>query len=192
VQERRPVAPLTRERALSLATAALVVVADVVTTSLALHHLHGTTHVWGPFGLAMTFNSGFAFSLFSGRATVITLLLCGAIAVLGFVVLQARNRLQAVGGGLVLGGAAANLGERIFSGHNGQVPDFVTLSHWPTFNVADAAVTFGVILVAASILFSSEAAQDAGPVPANGTGTGSGSVPTSSSPATDSSTGGDG
>jgi len=49
-----------------------------------------------------------------------------------------------------------------------------------------------VILVAASILFSSEAAQDAGPVPANGTGTGSGSVPTSSSPATDSSTGGDG
>ena len=59
----------------------------------------------------------------------------------------------AVGAGLVLGGALGNLGERIFGGHGGQVPDFVTLDYWPTFNLADACVTVGVIIVIACLLF---------------------------------------
>ena len=124
-----------------------------MTTSLALGHLHHATHLWGPFGLALTFNSGFAFSLFSGRASIVTVLLCVGVVVLTVVVARARTMVQAVGGGLVLGGAVGNLSERIFSGHNGQVPDFITLSHWPTFNVADACVTVGVIVVAASLVF---------------------------------------
>jgi lipoprotein signal peptidase len=37
------------------------------------------------------------------------------------------------------------------------VPDFITLSHWPTFNVADAAVSVGVIVVALSLLWPSRA-----------------------------------
>ena len=36
--------------------------------------------------------------------------------------------------------------------HGGQVPDFVTLDHWPTFNVADACVTVGVVLVIVALL----------------------------------------
>jgi lipoprotein signal peptidase len=32
------------------------------------------------------------------------------------------------------------------------VADFITLSHWPTFNVADACITVGVIVLAASVL----------------------------------------
>jgi signal peptidase II len=143
----------TRARALALILAVLAVVGDRLTTALAEHHVHGATHVWGPFGLALSFNSGFAFSLFSGRAAVITVLLCFGVAILAVIVSRVRTVPEAIGGGLVLGGAAGNLSERIAGGHGGQVPDFITLSHWPTFNVADACVTVGVIVLAAALLF---------------------------------------
>ena len=128
-------------------------VADWVTTSLAVGHLRDTQHVWGPFGLGLTFNSGFAFSLFSGRAVVVTILLCLGVTVLAVVVARVRTVPLAIGGGLILGGAVGNLSERILGGHGGQVPDFITLTDWPTFNVADACVTFGVIVVVVVLLF---------------------------------------
>ena len=130
-----------------------MVVADRVTTSLAVDHLHDVRHVWGPFGLALTYNSGFAFSLFSGRAVVVTVLLCIGVVVLAFVVARVRTVPLAVGPGLVLGGAVGNLSERIVGGHGGQVPDFITLDYWPTFNLADACVTVGVIVIVACLLF---------------------------------------
>jgi signal peptidase II len=130
-----------------------VVVADLVTTSLAIRHIHAVSHVWGPFGLALQFNSGFAFSLFSGRALAVTVLLCIGVVILAVVVSRVRTLPLAVGGGLVLGGALGNLAERIFGGHGGQVPDFVTLDHWPTFNLADACVTVGIVIVVACLLF---------------------------------------
>jgi signal peptidase II len=152
LQERRAVAALTRTGVLAFAIAAIVVVADRVTTSLATDHLHDVRHVWGPFGLALTYNSGFAFSLFSGRAVFVTILLCIGVVVLAIVVSQVRTVTLAVGAGLVLGGAIGNLSERIVGGHAGQVPDFITLDHWPTFNLADACVTVGVVIVIAALL----------------------------------------
>jgi signal peptidase II len=153
VQERRLVAALTRPRVLAFAIALAVVVLDWVTTAVVIDHLHDVRHVWGPFGLGLTFNSGFAFSLFSGRAVAVTVLLCLGVLVLAVVVAQVRTVPLAVGAGLVLGGAAGNLGERIFGGHGGRVPDFVTLHYWPTFNVADACVTIGVVVVVVALLF---------------------------------------
>jgi signal peptidase II len=152
LQERRAVAALTRTGALAFAIAAVVVVADRVTTSLATDHLHDARHVWGPFGLALTYNSGFAFSLFSGRALLVTVLLCVGVVVLAVIVSQVRTVTLAVGAGLVLGGAVGNLSERVLGGHGGQVPDFITLDHWPTFNLADACVTVGVVIVIAALL----------------------------------------
>ena len=156
MQERGPVASLTRPRVLAFAIAAVVLVADLITTSLAVEHLHDVRHVWGPFGLALTFNSGFAFSLFSGRAVAVSVLLCVGIVVLAVLVARVQTVALAVGGGLVLGGALGNLAERLFGGHGGQVPDFITLTHWPTFNVADACVTVGVIVVIVALLFGRE------------------------------------
>ena len=153
MQERGTVAALTRPGALAFAIAAVVVVADRVTTSLALDHLHDPRHLWGPLGLALTFNSGFAFSLFSGRAAAVTVLLCIGVVVLAIVVARVGSIPLGIGAGLVLGGALGNLSERMFSGHGGQVPDFVTLSHWPTFNVADACVSVGVVIVIAAMLW---------------------------------------
>jgi signal peptidase II len=134
--------------------AAVVVVGDRITTTIVEDHLHGIVHVWGPFGMALSFNSGFAFSLFSGRAVIVTVLLSAAVVAVALVVTRARTMAQAVGGGLILGGAAGNLSERVISGHHGQVADFITLSHWPTFNVADAGITVGVVVVVASLLFA--------------------------------------
>ncbi|HEY6473716.1 MAG TPA: signal peptidase II [Acidimicrobiales bacterium] len=131
----------------------VVVVVDRITTTLAEDHLHDVQHVWGPFGLALTFNSGFAFSLFSGRAVIVTVLLCVGVVVLAWVVAQVRSVPLAVGAGLVLGGAVGNLSERIVGGHGGQVADFITLDYWPTFNFADACVTVGVIIVIVALLF---------------------------------------
>jgi signal peptidase II len=130
-----------------------VVVADRVTTTIALDHLHDVRHIWGPLGLSMTFNSGFAFSLFSGRAVAVTVLLCIGVIVLAVVVAQVKTVPLAIGAGLVLGGAIGNLSERIAGGHGGRVPDFVTLDYWPTFNLADACVTVGVIVVIVTLLF---------------------------------------
>ena len=135
-----------------------MVVADRVTTSLAMDHLHDARHLWGPFGLALTYNSGFAFSLFSGRALFVTVLLCIGVVVVAIVVAQVRTVTLAVGSGLVLGGAIGNLSERIVGGHGGQVPDFITLDYWPTFNVADACVTLGVIIVIVALLFDGRSA----------------------------------
>ena len=81
------------------------------------------------------------------------LLLCIGVVVLALVVAQVRTVPLAVGAGLVLGGAVGNLSERIFGGHGGQVPDFITLSYWPTFNLADACVTVGVVIVIVALLF---------------------------------------
>jgi signal peptidase II len=136
----------------AFALAALVVAADRVATTVAEHHVHGVTHVWGPFGLALSFNSGFAFSLFSGRATLVTVLLCIASVVLAVVVWRVRTMVYAVGAGLVLGGAVGNVSERVFSAHHGQVADFITLTHWPTFNLADACITVGVVVIAAALV----------------------------------------
>jgi signal peptidase II len=138
---------------LAFAIAVVVVVVDRVTTALVVDHLHDARHLWGPFGLALTFNSGFAFSLFSGRAVVVSVLLCLGVVVLAWVVAQVRTVPMAIGAGLVLGGAVGNLSERIAGGHGGQVPDFVTLNYWPTFNFADACVTVGVVIVIVALLF---------------------------------------
>jgi signal peptidase II len=124
-----------------------------VTTSLAEDHLHGTVHVWGPFGLALQFNSGLAFSFFTGRSTLVTVLLTVGVVILGALVARVRTVPQAIGGGLVLGGGLGNLSERVVSGHHGLVADFIALSHWPTFNVADACITVGVVVLAGSMVF---------------------------------------
>jgi len=157
VQERRAVAALTRFGVLAFAIAGIAVVADRITTSLAMDHLHDVRHVWGPFGLALTYNSGFAFSLFSGRGFLVTVVLCIGVVVLAFVVAQVRTLALAVGSGLVLGGALGNLSERIVGGPAGQVPDFITLRYWPTFNLADACVTIGVIIIIVAFVFSGRA-----------------------------------
>lgn len=53
------------------------------------------------------------------------------------------------GVGLVLGGAAGNLVDRL---RRGAVLDFIVLGRWPAFNLADAAMTVGAVLTIGSLL----------------------------------------
>jgi signal peptidase II len=149
LQERGPVAPLSRRgrRLTTALVAAGVVVLDQVTKTLAVDHLRGPVHLLGPLGLGLGYNSGAAFSLFTGRVGVLTVVLLAVVAALVWAALRADTLLLALSLGLVLGGALSNLGDRFFRGHHGSVVDFITLTHWPTFNLGDAAIVVGVVLI---------------------------------------------
>ena len=64
---------------------------------------------------------------------------------------RAETRLGLTALGLILGGAVGNLTDRIFKAGGsflgGSVTDFIDFSFWPTFNLADSAITVGVALL---------------------------------------------
>ena len=137
---------------MALAVAAMVVVVDQVTKTIALAHIDtNPTHVLGPFGLSLTYNTGSAFSLFQGASGALALVDVALIVVLAVIGVRSRQRGVQVCVGLMLGGALGNLADRLVRGRRGVV-DFITLSHWPTFNAADAAITIGAIVVAVTLL----------------------------------------
>lgn len=143
-----------RRRVLAtLLTAAVVVGLDQGTKALVLADLHRPVHLIGPFGLGLAFNSGAAFSLFTGDSGVIVVVALAVALLLGWLAWRTRTASMAVALGLVLGGALGNVGDRLFRGHHGAVVDFVTVSHFPTFNVADASITIGAIGVVALLVF---------------------------------------
>jgi signal peptidase II len=49
--------------------------------------------------------------------------------------------------GLLLGGACGNLVDRLVRHHHGAVIDFIDLRWWPVFNVADACITVGALML---------------------------------------------
>jgi signal peptidase II len=149
VQETRVGGSGRQRLAVVVAVALLVVVADQLTTSWAVQRLRrGPIHVLGPLSFQLAVNTGSAFGIGRGWAPVI-----GALAVLVVVALVGLSRRlgslwQALAMGLVVGGALGNLYDRVFRHFHGGVVDFVALSFWPTFNVADACITIGVIVLA--------------------------------------------
>src|SRR5205814_7583518 len=105
--------------------------------------------------LALTHNSAGAFGLGSGVVPVVVLAVVALVVVLFVVGRSVDRRSVAVALGLVLGGALGNLADRVFRAPGfgrGSVIDFVDLRWWPVFNVADAAITCGcVVLVLLSV-----------------------------------------
>ena len=102
------------------------------------------------FWLTLTRNSGAAFSAGAEMTFLLSMI---AIIVVVTVIRMAR-RLQdrgwALGLGLLLGGALGNLTDRILrapSPFRGEVVDFLHLTHWPVFNVADIALTAAAVVI---------------------------------------------
>ncbi len=88
-------------------------------------------------------NTGVAFSLFSGRGVAVLLFTLVALALLClYLVLRPNRPWLWVPTGLLVGGAVGNLIDRILSG---AVTDFIKLPLWPAFNIADIAITLGII-----------------------------------------------
>lgn len=93
--------------------------------------------------LVHTRNTGVAFSMFSGGGTLVVIIaLLALAALLVFFFANIHRRLVWLPTGLLIGGAAGNLIDRV---RVGAVTDFVKFPHFPAFNVADMCITFGVI-----------------------------------------------
>lgn len=115
--------------------------------------------LWEPtIELAFAYNRGSAFGLVPRLDYPIALLLVTA-AMIGWIVFTARSpgagRLRFAGAGMIVGGALGNLFDRLFRddglGHRGVV-DFIKVNFpwggsWPNFNVADAALVIGVVVL---------------------------------------------
>lgn len=107
----------------------------------------------------LTRNSGAALSMAAGYTAVLTLVVSGVVAAIVLIGPRITSRWQAIGFGLLLGGATGNLADRFFRSPGplrGHVVDFLSVSWLPVFNLADAAVLGGVAGLIALILFSSE------------------------------------
>ncbi len=88
-------------------------------------------------------NTGVAFGFFSSGGTLVLVFTLAALAVLvGYLARRPERPWLWAPTGLLLGGAIGNLIDRVTSG---AVTDFIKLPLWPAFNVADMAITFGVL-----------------------------------------------
>ena len=93
--------------------------------------------------LVNTRNTGVAFGQLQGAGAIVSVLIAAAVvALLVYVARNAQRRLIWLPAGLLLGGALGNVVDRV---REGAVVDFLKLPHWPAFNVADSAITIGVL-----------------------------------------------
>jgi len=143
-----------RHRLSFLATAAGVVALDQATKHWALQALDEPVDLVGSLRLRLVFNDSAAFSIGGGRTTIISLIGLGVAGYLVHLGWQADRRRWAVGLGVLLGGAAGNLTDRVLRSGDGflggRVVDFVDLQWWPVFNLADVALWVGVALLLVS------------------------------------------
>lgn len=138
---------------------ALVLAADQAAKAAIEAHLvvGQRVEVLGPLELTLAHNSGVAFGLAGGAGVGLVLVTLAALAVVAY--LFARNptrRGMWIAVGLVAGGALGNLVDRIRADH---VTDFIHVGSWPAFNLADVAISAGVILLVLLYLRDAEAAD---------------------------------
>jgi signal peptidase II len=137
---------------LLFSVAAAVFAADVITKVIVVATLtpYRPVRVIGALlRLDLVRNSGAAFSFGPGLTIVFTLIAVGVI----FFIVRTSRRLYsmswAVTLGLLLGGAAGNLTDRLLRSpgvFRGEVVDWIQLPHWPVFNVADSCIVCGGFL----------------------------------------------
>jgi signal peptidase II len=145
------------------AAALLVVVADRITKGMIIAKIEPGAWVELVPGIALTHinNRGIAFSLFAGGGPltrmVLHLVIFTSVVIIAAMVVRHghHSRLGGLAFGLILGGAVGNLIDRVLYG---AVIDFIHLSarlggrvwSWPDFNIADASITVGAVLLIAN------------------------------------------
>lgn len=119
-----------------------------VTTRLALDQ---SSHVIGPLAIHRVENSGIAFGLFTSATAVVIALTVLAIVwmLVYFARSGARHPVLPAGLGLLIGGSASNLVDRVRLGY---VTDFIDFTWWPAFNLADSFIVIGVAILLAGLL----------------------------------------
>jgi signal peptidase II len=134
----------------------LIIVVDQITKYFALLHLSflEPIRIFPFFNLSLDYNAGAAFSFLSAssgwqRWFFIAVAIIMSILVFAWLLKTKKNdRWQKISLALILGGAIGNLWDRLTLGY---VIDFIDLFvknwHWPIFNIADSAITIGVLML---------------------------------------------
>jgi signal peptidase II len=148
----------------------LVVVLDLWTKDLATQTLtlYRPVELTPWLNMTLAHNYGAAFSFLSEAGgwqrwffTVLSSLVT-VVLIVWLLRLSAREKLTAAALGLIIGGAVGNLADRI---NHGYVVDFIDVYyrdwHWPAFNLADSAITCGVVLLLIDGLFLSVSTKQA-------------------------------
>jgi signal peptidase II len=95
--------------------------------------------------LVNTRNTGVAFGQLQGGGIIVAILIgVAVVALLTYVARNAQRHWLWLPAGMLLGGAVGNVIDRV---REGAVVDFLKLPHWPAFNVADASITIGVLVL---------------------------------------------
>ena len=144
-------------RGVTLAIAVAIIVIDQITKHWALNALDNgrMIDIIGSLRFNLAFNRGMAFAKGQGIGPLIAVV---GIIVVAYLLIGLRRNTGpgAVFVGLVAGGAAGNIVDRLFRGDRwlrGAVVDFIDLQWWPIFNIADAAIVIGAgALVVTSLL----------------------------------------
>lgn len=132
-----------------------VIILDQVTKHLAVRHLpfeYAVPLVGNWVYLTTLHNRGAAFGVLQSS---IGLLVLVTLAVIGYILVLSRRKtsistLTGIALGLQLGGAVGNLIDRVRLRY---VIDFIGVGIWPVFNIADAAITVGILLLMYHLLF---------------------------------------
>ncbi|MCD6379715.1 signal peptidase II [bacterium] len=150
--------------------AALVVILDQATKRIVLRTCAtgGARELIGNFlQIRLNHNPGAILGVLSGSRTILLTITIVSVVALIFFAYKMRYApiLKRVSLGLILGGAFGNLIDRVASG---SVVDFLDMGigryRWPTYNIADAAVTIGaIILISGFVMYTdSSGEEDAG------------------------------
>jgi len=137
--------PRLRGWALAALVAAAVLVADQLTKALVRSSLDvGQRRALVAFvDLVRTTNEGVAFGVLGGGGPLVAVVVAAAVvALLVYFALHAAKPLAWLPTGMLIGGSLGNVIDRV---REGAVTDFVKVPHWPAFNVADVAITLGVV-----------------------------------------------
>lgn len=104
-------------------------------------------------------NSGAAFGLFEGAGFLLAIASVIGVAAIAVYLFSPgfTHPLLRLGLALMLGGAAGNLLDRV---RNGEVVDFLKIPNWPAFNVADSAITIGVVLLLWTVMKTPQASDE--------------------------------
>jgi signal peptidase II len=149
----------------TLAGAIVVIVVDQIAKAVARHDLpEGSARQFLPsIDLVRTKNTGVSFGLLNGAPGWVVGLVStvALLAVLALLYNMVPGRVGRIAAALIVGGAIGNLIDRVALGG---VTDFLDLPLLPPCNLADVAITFGAITMAAGLLFSwtAERQQTAG------------------------------
>ena len=140
---------------------ALVAADQAIKAVIEAHLVPGEeVEVLGPLSLTLAHNTGVAFGLAGGAGVGLVLVTVAALALIAYVFSRGPERPGMwVAAGLLAGGAIGNLIDRLAAG---EVTDYIEVGSWPAFNLADVAITAGVVLMLLIYLRETEAEGDDG------------------------------